>query len=100
MSRSIKADIFKTSVLPQYDLFAVEMLSYDTVLKNFNFPEYTVLPGFCDVHVHFREPGFFYKESIATGCMAAAHGGTRRCVPCPISARCRTPRNICGNNWI
>ena len=35
----------------------------------------TILPGFCDVHVHFREPGFSYKETIATGSMAAAHGG-------------------------
>ena len=35
----------------------------------------TVLPGFCDVHVHFREPGFSYKETIATGTAAAARGG-------------------------
>ena len=32
-------------------------------------------PGFCDVHVHFREPGFSYKEKIATGSAAAARGG-------------------------
>ena len=37
--------------------------------------EYVVFPGFCDVHVHFREPGFSYKETIATGCAAAARGG-------------------------
>ena len=36
---------------------------------------YILLPGFCDVHVHFREPGFSYKESIASGARAAAHGG-------------------------
>ncbi len=34
-----------------------------------------ILPGFCDVHVHFREPGFSYKETIETGRAAAAHGG-------------------------
>ena len=34
-----------------------------------------ILPGFCDVHVHFREPGFSYKETIKTGSQAAAHGG-------------------------
>ena len=34
-----------------------------------------ILPGFCDVHVHFREPGFSYKETIATGCASAARGG-------------------------
>ena len=33
------------------------------------------LPGFCDVHVHFREPGFSYKETIATGSRSAAAGG-------------------------
>ena len=37
--------------------------------------EYTVLPGFCDVHVHFREPGFSYKETIKTGSRAAKAGG-------------------------
>ena len=34
-----------------------------------------IFPGFTDVHVHFREPGFSYKETIATGSLAAAHGG-------------------------
>ena len=34
-----------------------------------------ILPGFCDVHVHFREPGFSYKETIKSGSMAAARGG-------------------------
>ena len=37
--------------------------------------DYVVFPGFCDVHVHFREPGFSYKETIATGSLAAAAGG-------------------------
>ena len=32
-------------------------------------------PGFCDVHVHFREPGFSYKETILSGSRAAARGG-------------------------
>ena len=34
-----------------------------------------ILPGFADVHVHLREPGFSYKETIKTGTLAAAHGG-------------------------
>ena len=34
-----------------------------------------ILPGFCDVHVHLREPGFSHKETIVTGTAAAAHGG-------------------------
>ena len=36
---------------------------------------FTVFPGFCDVHVHFREPGFSYKETIRSGSLAAARGG-------------------------
>ena len=35
----------------------------------------SVLPGFCDVHVHLREPGFSYKETIKTGTLAAHSGG-------------------------
>ena len=37
--------------------------------------QYAVFPGFCDVHVHFREPGFSYKETVHSGCLAAARGG-------------------------
>ena len=36
---------------------------------------FVVLPGFVDVHVHLREPGFSYKETIRSGSLAAAHGG-------------------------
>ena len=35
----------------------------------------TVVPGFVDMHCHLREPGFEYKETIATGTMSAAKGG-------------------------
>ena len=34
-----------------------------------------ILPGFTDVHVHFREPGYSYKETIRTGTDAALRGG-------------------------
>ena len=42
-----------------------------------------VLPGFVDLHVHFREPGFEYKESIQSGAAAAVAGGftTVCCMP-------------------
>lgn len=43
--------------------------------KVFDCEKYVVLPGFADVHVHLREPGFSYKETILTGTRAAAHGG-------------------------
>ncbi len=44
-------------------------------LFSLNSSEYVVFPGFCDVHVHFREPGFSYKETMETGSKAAARGG-------------------------
>ena len=55
-------------------------VSVSSVLSNpgiraLNIPEYAVFPGFCDVHVHFREPGFSYKETIVSGAYASARGG-------------------------
>ena len=44
-------------------------------LVPFGTNELTVFPGFCDVHVHFREPGFSYKETIVSGAKASARGG-------------------------
>ena len=43
--------------------------------SHLNNSKFTIFPGFCDVHVHFREPGFVYKEDIYSGSMAAARGG-------------------------
>jgi len=42
-----------------------------------------VMPGFIDLHVHLREPGFEYKETIETGARAAAHGGVTTICPMP-----------------
>lgn len=44
---------------------------YDSELKK----NVIIIPTFADVHVHLREPGFFYKETIRTGTMAAARSG-------------------------
>ncbi len=54
--------------------FASQFLGKDTY-SHFNSEEYFIFPGFCDVHVHFREPGFSYKETIRSGSAAAARGG-------------------------
>lgn len=43
-----------------------EIISFDNCL---------IFPGFADVHVHLREPGFSYKETIKSGTLASAHGG-------------------------
>ena len=47
----------------------------DPSIESLDRAEYVIFPGFCDVHVHFREPGFSYKETIGSGCRAAARGG-------------------------
>ena len=46
-------------------------------------PSLVLLPGLADVHVHLREPGFSYKETIATGTAAAARGGYTTVCPMP-----------------
>ena len=48
---------------------------FDDAFSRFNKSKYVLFPGFCDVHVHFREPGFSYKETILTGSEAAAAAG-------------------------
>ena len=59
-----------------FDGATLSVFSGEVVPANAKVIENTVIfPGFCDVHVHFREPGFLYKETIETGSMAAAHGG-------------------------
>lgn len=52
--------------------FVSDALFGTTVFGNDNI---VVFPGFCDVHVHFREPGFSYKETVRTGSLSAANGG-------------------------
>lgn len=42
-----------------------------------------VMPGFIDLHVHLRDPGLTYKETLATGGMAAARGGFTTICPMP-----------------
>ena len=72
MAKLIKADIIGNSS------FVSDMhsrLSDGGVFAEFNNSNFTILPGFCDVHVHFREPGFSYKETIRSGSMSAARGG-------------------------
>ncbi|MBQ7875140.1 MAG: dihydroorotase [Oscillospiraceae bacterium] len=56
------------------DCFFAEVTSAEEAFAS-GLSKYAVFPGFCDVHVHFREPGFSYKETIETGSKAAAHGG-------------------------
>ncbi len=66
MKKTDGAQLIGLNFTPQQDAFL------NTVFNN---PKFTIFPGFCDVHVHFREPGFSYKETIFTGSRAAARGG-------------------------
>ncbi len=60
--------------------FVMDKDTATRIAENFDFSKYsnggfTVLPGFLDVHVHLREPGFSYKETILSGTKACARGG-------------------------
>ena len=60
--------------------FAVQDISVDISSCDAGVPAVSadhcfLFPGFVDVHVHLREPGFLYKETIATGTAACARGG-------------------------
>ena len=79
MFNQLKAKITDVTVSavgqnPFYDGVAAHLSSDDTI-SVFNSDKYIIFPGFCDVHVHFREPGFSYKETIESGCKASARGG-------------------------
>jgi len=54
---------------------AIVSSSIEYILTDDDLSRYSLFPGFCDVHVHFREPGFSYKEDMKTGTQAAAAGG-------------------------
>ncbi len=52
-----------------------DIINAKAQLSPYGVDKYTIFPGFCDVHVHFREPGFSYKETVLSGSSAAAAGG-------------------------
>ncbi len=65
------AFVYKNGIVKQED-FELAVGNVDFVSDS---KQLYIFPAFCDVHVHFREPGFFYKETIKTGTQAAARGG-------------------------
>lgn len=70
-----RARIFTLRALPQFTCDHVVSSFPGEAAQALLSSKFTVFPGFCDVHVHFREPGFSYKETILTGSHAAARGG-------------------------
>lgn len=68
----VTADIIIENSTAKLSVKDSSFLSFDEIIDCTNL---YITPGFTDVHVHFREPGFFYKESIQTGSLSAARGG-------------------------
>ena len=75
----VKARIYQTG---QPNATDMDLVSLD-IPGTHGDGDYIIFPGFCDVHVHLREPGFSYKETIETGSRAAAHGGFTTVCPMP-----------------
>ena len=74
MTANTLANIISASL--QSDVVdAIQQSISDLDFSSVDFSRCVVFPGFCDVHVHFREPGFSYKETIASGSLASAKGG-------------------------
>ena len=65
----------KAYMMTDTELTSVSRFLEEGIFSRFNSDKYVIFPGFCDVHVHFREPGFSYKETIKSGSLASAHGG-------------------------
>ena len=74
MAATYNATIVTGAAIDTFGVSVSNCLKNDE-LSVFNSSKYHIFPGFCDVHVHFREPGFSYKETILTGSKAAARGG-------------------------
>ena len=73
MNELTKVTVYSASLGAEFSDGVGASISSD--LSVYDSPDYAVFPGFCDVHVHFREPGFSYKETIASGSLASARGG-------------------------
>ena len=66
----------KLSSLPLFINDGIVVSEIDSAENIFDFSDkYYIFPGFVDVHVHLREPGFSYKETVKSGTLASAHGG-------------------------
>ena len=60
----------------KYKVFADDFNNrFRNIYSDFSDESFLIIPSFVDVHVHLREPGFFYKETIHTGSKAAASAG-------------------------
>ncbi len=63
------------SSLPLFINDGIIVSQNDSLSEIIDISDKIIIPGFVDVHVHLREPGFSYKETIKSGTLASAHGG-------------------------
>ena len=96
MTEMNKAKCYTSSLMPRF-AECVDASIADSALCALNCSRYVIFPGFCDVHVHFREPGFSYKETIATGSLASAHGGYTAVCTMPNLNPVPDPGRPCGH---
>ena len=75
MDNIINAQICTLTSFPQFTKETVLGAFSEFGASVYNSSQYMIFPGFCDVHVHLRQPGFSYKETIKSGTQASAHGG-------------------------
>lgn len=75
MNNIVNAQICTLTSFPQFTKETVLGAFSEFGASVYNSSQYMIFPGFCDVHVHLRQPGFSYKETIKSGTQAAAHGG-------------------------
>lgn len=75
MNNLINAQICTLTSFPQFTKETVLDAFSEFGASVYNSSQYMIFPGFCDVHVHLRQPGFSYKETIKSGTQASAHGG-------------------------
>ena len=78
MIRSFKAKaVYKNGEFSSFPLSVQDGIIVSEISDTdvIDFGNAYIFPGFADVHVHLREPGFSYKETIKTGTEACAHGG-------------------------
>lgn len=75
MNNIINSQICTLTSFPQFTKETVLGAFSEFGASVYNSSQYMIFPGFCDVHVHLRQPGFSYKETIKTGTQASAHGG-------------------------
>ena len=82
MTAMTKAKCFASSLMPQFAECVGASIA-GSALSALDSSRFVVFPGFCDVHVHFREPGFSIRRPSPRAAGLPPGAATRRSAPCP-----------------